>query len=249
LEEKMGKNKALDTAIIVAIIGVIGTIIAAILGSPWFGNLIKTPTATATVPTSTGPVTATSTTLPTNTTLVFQEDFEDEAASGFAFGVGTWEIVKDKSNHVLQVTADTPSQTVLADAVFGPADFASGIIEFKLKFIQPGKVYLNFREQDGPGYYLLLDTVGGQIVLGYKSPGVNGLIDYAALAAQPATFQTGTSFRIHIEVRGEQMTVSVDNNRIFSASDPRLLLGRLTFTASSGTVASFDDIQVWSFGP
>ncbi len=244
----MGKNKALDTAIIVAIIGVVGTLLAAIIGSAWFGDIFKKPTATA-LATTPPPTTSTGPTLSTNTTLIFQEDFEDAAASGIAFGAGTWEIVKDKANHVLQVTADTPSQSVLADAIFGPADFASGIIEFRLKFIDPGKVYLNFRDLGGPGYYLLLDTVGGQIVLGYKSPGANGLMDYAALAAQSAAFQTGTVYLVHLEVRGEQMTVSVDNNRIFSASDPRLLLGRLTFTASSGTVASLDDIQVWSFGP
>ena len=243
----MGKNKAVDTAIVVAIIGLVGTIIAALISSPWLGDKLGTPTEP--VPATAIPTTSTGPTLSTNTTLVFQEDFEDTAASGIAFGVGMWEIVKDKANHVLQVTADTPSQNVLADAVFGPADFSSGIIEFKLKFIEPGKVYLNFREQDGPGYFLLLDMVGGQIVLGYKSPGANGLMDYAALAAQSATFLTGTSYLVNLEVRGEQMTVSVDNNRIFSASDPRLLLGRLTLTASSGTVASFDDIQVWSFGP
>jgi hypothetical protein len=243
----MDKNKGVNTAIIVAIIGLVGTIIAALISSPWLDDKLGTPTEP--VPATAIPTTSTGPTLSTNTTLVFQEDFEDATASGIAFGAGMWEIVKDKANHVLQVTADTPSQSVLADAVFGPADFASGIIEFKLKFIEPGKIYLNFREQDGPGYFLLLDMVGRQIVLGYKSPGANGLMDYAALTAQSATFQTGTSYLVNLEVRGEQMTVSMDNNRIFSASDPRLLLGRLTFTASSGTVASFDDIQVWSFGP
>ena len=244
----MAKNKGSNAVIIVAIIGLIGTIFAAMLSSDWFGELIKrpTPTVLATIP---PPGTTVGPTLPSGTMLIFEEDFEDTTASGIAYGAGTWEIVKDKANHVLQVRADTPSQAVLADAVFGPSDFASGIIQFGLKFITQGKVWINFRELGGPGYYLLLDAVDGQISLGYKSPGANGLFDYAGLVANPATFQTETWYLVHIEVRNDQMIVFVDNNRVFSASDGRLLLGRLTFTASQGTVASFDDIRVWYFGP
>lgn len=242
----MKKNKGASTVIIVAIIGLIGTLFAAMLGSDWFGEMIKKPTATVpgtTPPTIPGP------TLPSNTTLIFEEDFEDGVASGIAYGTGTWEIVKDKSNHALQVRADTPSQTVLADAVFGPSDFTNGIIQFKIKFSTLGQVWMNFREQGGPGYYLLMDAANGQIALGYKSPGANGLMDYAVLAENSASFLVETWYTVHIEVRNDQMTVLVDNNRVFSASDARLLLGRLTFTVSQGAVAVFDDVRVWYFGP
>jgi len=245
----MAKGKGMNTAIVVAIIGVIGTLLAALISSPWFGDLVKpSPVPTTEVPVTTGPTTEGATAVPTNTTLVFQEDFEDQTLNGISPTAGTWEIVKDKANYVYQVTANMPSQNVLAEAVFIPADFASGIIEFRLKFIQPGKVYLNFREQGGPGYYLLIDSAG-QVALGYESPGANGWIEYAAINSQPFTIQTGTSYLIHIEARGEQMTISVDGNHVFSATDTRLIMGRLTFTATNGTVASFDDIKVWSFGP
>lgn len=244
----MAKNKGSNTVIIVAVIGLIGTLFAAMLGSDWFGELVKKPTPTV-LATTPPPGTAVGPTLPAGTTLIFEEDFEDGAASGIAYGTGTWEIIKDKSNHVLQVQADTPSQAVLAEAVFGPSDFASGIIQFGLKFTTLGKVWINFREMGGPGYYLLLDAMDGQISLGYKSPGASGALDYAPLASNPATFQTETWYLVHIEVRNDQMIVFVDNNRVFSASDGRLLLGRLTFTASQGTTAAFDDIRVWYFGP
>ena len=74
-------------------------------------------------------------------------------------------------------------------------------------------------------------------------------MEYAPITSRAGTYLTGVEYIIRLEARRDQMTVSVDNGLVFSASDARLVQGDLLFSASNGSVATFDDVNVWSFGP
>jgi hypothetical protein len=95
------KPKGNVSTLVIALIGMVGTIIAGLLGSPllekWFAH---PPEATSTNPPS--------------AILVFNEDFNDSVANGFYFDVGKWEIIKEKSNFVLAAYSDTPSPDIQA---------------------------------------------------------------------------------------------------------------------------------------
>jgi len=62
---------------------------------------------------------------------------------------------------------------------------------------------------------------------------------------RPFTFETGVWYSISLEASGSQFTVSVDDNRIFSANDSRLQKGGLEFNLNPGFKAMFDNVNVW----
>lgn len=234
---KVNKRKT-NPVIVVAVIGLAGTIIAALLSSPVLIKLIESVSATepASAPAAEAP--------PANATLVFNEDFEDGVASGFSFDLGEWRVVKDKSNRVLELQAITPSDDILADAPFGPSEFSDGIIESKIKFIEFGSFYLFFREQDGAKYALYL--MSDQIILGYLTPNER-LVPLSETTNYYITLEKDVWYTLRLEARGERLTFSLDGNQIFSASDGRLRTGDLGLAADPGSIIYFDNVKIWSY--
>lgn len=234
MSEKTERSKKVDTAIIVAVIGLIGTLIAALLGSPVLTKWLQP--APAPTPTS-----------PSGATLIFSQDFESGTTSGFAFEAGDWKVVKDRSNYVLQGTA---SNTENATAFFGPADFSDGIVEFKLKFIQLHGMYLDFRLTDTATYSVYFTPAGQNIVIILNSLEGNDWqnTELGPASSQLFTFQNNTEYTARLEARGDRFTLSMDGNRLISGSDTRLQQGRLRFNIEAGTVIDIDDVKVWSLG-
>lgn len=231
------KNKEkVNPAILVAIFGLIGTIITAIFASPVLIALIERGDSTAT----TSPTAAS----PANTVLVFSEDFEDGVATGFSFDLGKWSVVKDKSNRVLELRAITPSDGILADAPFGPSEFGDGIIELQVKFIEFGNFYLFFREQSGTKYTLYV--MHDQIILGYLTP-EEQIIPINETTIYDITLEQDTWYTLRLEARKERLIFRLDGNQIFSASDGRLQTGDTGLAADPGSVIYFDNIKIWSY--
>ena len=85
----MPKQKKDNNALTIAIIGLVGTLVAAALGSPVLVEYIKSKqaTATATIPPPVIQVTDQDSSSPvgTNHVLIFSQDFEKDITSGFAF--------------------------------------------------------------------------------------------------------------------------------------------------------------------
>jgi len=231
----MGKEKAKkpETTIIVAIIGLIGTIIAALLGSPLLAKLLEpaTPTPSAVV-TSIG-----------NTEVpVFSQDFETNT-SGFSFDQGNWTVGKDKSNKVLSVDASSSA----AVATFGPNDFTNGVIEFKFRFNQFSSdgISVNFRHNSESTYTVLLTQ--NQVALGYRDIKNNGAFEpFSADTTRAFTFQTGTWYTVHLEARGSELILMIDNNRLFSTTDDRIAKGGFNFEIGKGNRDMFDNLNIWA---
>ena len=81
------KRQKMDQAIVIALIGLAGTIIAALLASPIIGVwLAKTPTAEA------------ANTSSRTQELVFDNDFEDGEVTGFYISSDEWQVIKDGGN-------------------------------------------------------------------------------------------------------------------------------------------------------
>lgn len=239
-DKKKNEKKKLDTAIIVAIIGLIGTLTVGILNSPLIIKLLDS------APTSSTP--AEMDTPPNDGQLIFSEDFDDNAVSGFAFELGEWEIVKEKSNFVLKGSA-TGFDTLAAEAHFGPNDFTDGIIEFKFKFLKPIGLYMDFHFQaEKGGHFLNLSPTYESIFLAaiiFQNDGN----PVSVISSQSFTFQQDTWYKVWLEIQESQMTLNVDGNRIISASDSRFETGGMRFTLDPGTIVELDDIRVWSLKP
>ena len=240
-KKKTNRKKRFDTAIIVAIIGLIGTLAVGILNSPLIVKLLD---RSSTTPAGTSPAS-------NGEQLVFSEDFEDDAASGFAFETGKWEIVKDGSNFVLQSTATEPIAPA-AKAYFGSNDFSDGSIEFRVKFLRPQGLYLDFHFQDEKGTYVLYISPEQQTIILATNILENNDWQFASISANSTrsiTFQQDTWYKIQLKLQGEDITLNIDDNRVLSTSDSRFTQGRLRFTLDANAVVELDDVKVWSLKP
>jgi hypothetical protein len=233
------KKSKLSPTVIIALIGLAGTVITALLTSPVLIELIKKSSATETL----AGVTAVP---PANATLVFDKDFEDGVVSGFAFRSGDWEMTKDKSNRVLEFTATGP-EAPAAVAYFGSPDFSDGVVEFRVRFITLFGMYFDFRQQDDAVYVLSLDP-DSKVVL-WAVNAVEAFYAVGPDTSQPFTFQKDVWYTVRLEARGERVTVNIDGNRILSGSDARLASGRIRFALQPNAVVYLDDVKVWSFEP
>ena len=229
---KNPRSKETNVAIIVAAIGLAGTVIAALLGSPLLTRLAEKPTPTVTVVS------------PENSTLVFNADFEDSNTTGFGFFSGDWKLAKDRSNNVLETDASTLGPDDYAIAFFGPTDFSNGVIELKVKFEQTVSLYVIFRLQQGSKYMLYLN--GEHAILGFDGSSLDEvftpLLDNTTRYLSPAL---DVWYTIRIEAQGNQFTVFMDGNKLFTGADNHIQSGSLQFMVGSGIVM-FDDIKVWS---
>jgi hypothetical protein len=226
------ENNKKETTIAIAIIGLIGTAITAIFGSPVLVEWIKSRQATAAPP-------AIVTQAPefTEQILIFREDFDNDAVSGFAY-VGTWQVVLDRNNRILETTGP-------GTATFGPSDFTNGIIEFRAQIQSStggSMAAVNFRNSGNESYALALAE--NQLVLGQRENNSQAQA-FNGETTRSLVFEKGVWYLIRVEVRGSEMIVFVDNNRIMSANNNQLIKGGLSFSVDEGMQVAFDDVRVW----
>jgi len=246
----MSKEKKDNSGMIIAIIGLIGTLVAAALGSPLLVELLKDKQATATPPitvTETPGSITQQTPEFTEQTLVFSEDFDSDNISGFSYDIGQWKIGKDKSNQVLEGDSTTSSPNAVATAIFGPSDFSNGIIEFRIRvnqFASDATTSLRFRYTNQSTY--ALSFLQNQVILGYRDSQNDWILEpFSNESVRSFLFEQGVWYLVRLEARGTEFTVYIDNNRLFSASDNRLQKGGLEFTLNPGYRVMFDDVKVW----
>jgi hypothetical protein len=216
----------MDTAIVVALISLIGTLAVAVLNSPVILALIApaTPTPTLTAPGK----------------LVFSQDFEAGDANGFAFETGKWTVERIGSNRVLQ-GIPTELQVPAAIAYFGSNDFTDGVLEFKVNFQELDELYVDFRLGDDGTYVLYFNPLTNWLVWAINAPA--GL---DSINSQPYTFEKDTWYLVRVEVEGEQFAVSVNDNLILTVADSRLKHGQTRFTLGLATRVYLDDVKVWA---
>lgn len=226
------KNKKLDTAIVVALIGLTGTIVTALLASPLLEKLLV---GTA-VPTEG---------VNSDSVLVFSEDFEKGYASGLNFTSEEWQIIREGSS-VLEASGTDNGNTAIA---FGPNDFADGIIQFRLFFKNFDGFILSFRSADSETYTLYLAPSSEEIKLGYGSsangwklePFENGLVSFH--------FAENVWYDVKLEVKGGQMILWMDDKKLLASKDSRLKQGGMEFAVQYDGTVLLDDIAVYQPAP
>jgi hypothetical protein len=235
-----------NNSLAIAIIGLIGTAITAIFGSPVLVEWIRSRQVTATPPAIVTQIPAENTEVPiivtpqnnfTEQVLIFREDFDNDNVSGFAYE-GNWQVVKDKNNRVLEATGP-------GTATFGPSDFTHGVIEFRVQIQESSgdsMAAVSFRNNGNTSYTLTFAE--NQLVLGQRE-GSNFVQPFSNETTRSLVFEKGAWYLIRVEVRGPDMIVFVDNNRIMSASNGNLSKGGLNFSVGTGMQVAFDDVNVW----
>jgi len=227
---KTRSKKEVNTAVIIALIGLVGTVIAALISSPLLLKLFERQPIETVITNG-------------NNVLVFSEDFEDGTTSGFGFSDDNWTIGKDKSNNVL--VADTTVSQAYAICSFGPTDFSNGMIEFKIKYEELGGFYTVFRLKDMAEYIFYLTP--HQAILGYNSKAQDWkMTPFGDDSIKSISIQTGIWYPVQIEIQGTNIAAYFDGNRLFTGEDSRLQKGSLQFNMDEGTKVMLDDVKVWS---
>ena len=260
-----------NTVLIVAIIGLVGTVITAIITVMGNYNIAKMNreielTRIALIPSSaqnettqvaSTEIIAVTPTLdnliPANSTetilpipigeLLFSEDFEDGFSKGIAFNSGSWKVVDDGTgNKVLEQNSNTNS----GDAVIGPPyikNFSDGVIEFRFKTIN-GEMQLSFRlNSSNNGYtsYPLMYGLGGFQLL-YQENGAWQPIEGTTINGSDQLFDNGWII-LRVEAKKNNINIFANGNLVISAYDSRISEGRIDF-GGSGNI-QFDDLKVW----
>lgn len=187
--------------------------------------------------------------IPAGLQQVFKADFEDGSTSGFGFESGDWKVEEDQANHVLQGIA---SGTVApaAIATFGPSDFSDGAVEYRLKFKTSSGFYFDFRLEYNKGSYLLYFNPDRQTVVLATNMRVNNDWQFAEVtpgATRSLPIRQDTWYKVRLDAKGEHISISINDNQIFSASDARLKQGQIRFTLDPNAIAAIDDVSVWTY--
>jgi len=232
------KTRKVDTAIIVAIIGVVGTIITALLASPIVPKIMNGNSTSTEV----NPVNG-------KGALVFSNDFENGQISGFAFKYfeqGQWNLIKEKGNQVLELT-NAPGESGIVD--FGPNDFSDGVIEFRLNFRNFGGFVVNFRSEVGvQTYSLYFSPSTNEITLGYSNAENNWSLElFEGDSIRVFQFSEDVWYDLKLDVSGEDITVWVDDNKILTSKNSILTQGRMEFSILEEAKIWIDDLNVWEY--
>jgi hypothetical protein len=232
--------RKLDPTVLAALITVAGSIIVALISSPFLkGWLAGTPSATPTAGSTATLVSSGA------AAVVFQNNFDNGSTSGFAFNGLSGILKKDKSNQVLELDA---SSSAAGTATFGPNDFSSGTIEFQLELKNTDDFLLDFRTASAQRYTVDFSASRQSIQLGYSSGADVGSFQlFAPASARPFQFNTGSWYSVKLEAAGTQLTVWMDGNKLLSAQDARLAQGGLDFSAPPGASVWLDNVKVTAF--
>ena len=230
------KNKKMDTAIVVAIIGLVGTLIAALLASPLSSKLFNgdaKQTDKIYQPVENG-------------VLVYSNNFEGGQTTGVVFSSEQWRITKDKGNEVLELNGMGEDGGI---AFFGPNDFSDGVINFRLNIRSLGDVLLNFRSELGMQTYLLyFSPLNNEISLGYSSASKDWNYEpFKRNSVRPFQFMENDWYTVRLDVSGDQMTVWVDGNKLLTSSDTNLPQGGMEFVVQPDGLVWIDDVEVWQY--
>jgi hypothetical protein len=237
------EKKGLDAAVIVAVIGLFSALTVGVLNSSLIAKLLDRAFAPS-APTETSPA-------PSDGSLIFNQNFEDNVASGFAFETGKWEVVKENANFVLKGVATETTQPA-ATAYFSSNDFSDGLVEFRVKFLKQPDLYLDFHVQDNVGSYVLDLSPKLQSVALATNTFENNDWKWAPVSSNSEllfTFQQDVWYKMQLKMQGEKLILNIDGNQILSASDSRFTRGRLRFALDPNAAIELDDVKVWSTAP
>lgn len=231
------KNKKLDTTIIVALIGLAGTILTAMFSSPILKGLVeRTPM----------PEAANSSTNP-GPTPVFSEDFEKGYASGLSYTSEEWQVMKEKGDYVLELRGAGNTNNTVS---FGPNDFSNGSIEFQLFFRNFDGFILNFRSNmDVETYVLYLAPTYGEIKMGYGGTTTGWNLEPFETGLRSFNFLDGVWYKIKLEATDTQFVLWVDDKKLLSCQDSRLSVGGMEFSVQYDGSVLLDDIAVFQSSP
>lgn len=215
-------------------------------------STLRTPTQTSTkTPTSTSTPTATKTKAPTPTpsvtftpipqsSILFQDDFQDGNAKRWDSSVGTWTVIKDETgNYVYEGTGpDNYPQTWP-----GNRDWADYAFESRIR-IKEGTVFVLVRANGSSFYNVSLNTSDVSLARWNSKIG-----EYKVMKSVSYPIRLNKWYLVRIEIVGQKYTLYLDNKLVTSytfESDSPVITGGIGYYIGGGETVQVDDVRVWT---
>ena len=114
------------------------------------------------------------------------------------------------------------------------------LVSVKMRSADNDAIGVLFRYQDADNYYRFIWFGAGKSRRLEKR--VNGVVQ--VLAQDNATYRTGRNYALQISARGNQLTVDVDGNTIFSVTDTSIRQGTIGLYSFYNAGSRFDAVKV-----
>ena len=257
--EKAKKTFKTNPTVVAALITAVATVIVAIFSSPISSVLFNkaTPTPIMSIstkhptPTKTLVPTATKTKVPTVTptltptpvpqsSILFQDNFDDGNANGWDPSQGTWIVKKDETgNYIYEGTGpDNYPQTWP-----GSKDWTDYAFESRIK-IKKGTVFVLVRGNGSYFYNVSINTSDISLARWNSSKS-----EYKVVKSLSYPIQLNKWYLVRVEIVGQQYKLYIDNKLLTSytyESDSPVIKGGVGYYIGGGETVQIDDVRVWS---
>lgn len=216
--------------------------------TPISGDNILTPTVTTEGETPQSPVSSTSAPNIGNSSVLFNEDFEDGRAQGFYYISGNWEIKEDDTGNKYYEIDNTGVSGFSSKLKFGSTSWKDYEIQIRVKMLNlignavpQFLVYFKFNDNNSSsGYALnlqpssevadLVSVVSGQ---------------WQNEISRQYQYSTNTWYDIRIVAQETQIQVYI-NNKLIADGDAQAKSGNIDIDIGPGAKIQLDDIKVIS---
>lgn len=239
---KEEKPRSWGTVIGGALVGAIATLIVLFLLGMIPPKPENPPIAT---PVDTTPVSKTESSATTsgNSSILFNEDFEDGKAQKLAYISGGWQIIADETgNKVFDI--DNSKGSGFPGIDFGSENWKDYEIKFRVRFLDSSGSWLitYFRKNwtSNSGYAASTDLSNTSL-----NSTTNGNY-WKGITNREYKIQKNIWYWIRIEAKGTEIKVSVNDFTAINTDDALYNAGGITMQAGQYTHMQIDDIQVAS---
>ena len=177
-------------------------------------------------------------------TVLFSDGFESDAVgvnppSGWHVDDGQWEVMAATGGHFVRHSSNGSAGHLVAGPVVRDASVSA---EVRPTALASGSAGVAGRYQDPGDYYECGVYAGTSLQLWRVQGGSPQYLGGASdLKIDPITFHA-----VQLDLRGNQLTCSIDGNPAVRAADGALSSGRVALVASQDEPAEFDGVRVTS---
>lgn len=178
-----------------------------------------------------------------NSSILFNEDFEDGKAQNIIYISGDWQIITaETGNKVYDI--DNSKGSGFPGIDFGSENWKDYEIKFRTRFLDGSGnwaiVYFRSNLPNDGRYVASIDLANTS--LNYTTNGS----DWRTMTNREYSLKKNTWYWVHIEAKGSEIKVSINDFVVINTDDTLSNSGRVTMQAGQYTHMQVDDIQVTS---
>jgi serine/threonine protein kinase len=174
--------------------------------------------------------------------ILFEEDFEDGKTQQITYISGNWQIIEDESgNNVFEM--DNSNSSGYPGFILGAPEWSNYKIQFRMKIIGAGngQTIIHFRRRNDNAYYA--------ISIDARNVNFNYTQDddpWHLITSRENSLSKETWHWIRIEANGMEFQVFIDDTSLIYTDDTRFDSGNVHFFCGPNSHVQLDDIQVIS---